>query len=242
MPEGELAQTDATGAYRINNAPAGRYFIGAQERLKNELTSSPSPCSEALYPGVTDPAKAIVIELAEGGRVANIDITVGRGAPLCFSVSGKIVDGESGLPLARARYGVAKVEGGRTNDFFVAFALADDNGEFKIGGLLPGQYTIVIRPDDTDKLYAEPVEFEVVNENLTGLTVTTSAGASVSGSIVIEGNSDQAVWTKLLQLRIGASTIAQDGTFHLSGLPAGNLTLSLVPRTSIKKDFVLLRT
>jgi hypothetical protein len=242
MPGGGRAQTDASGAYRINGAPAGRYFIGVQDRLKNELTSSPSLCSETLYPGVTDPAKAIVLELAEGRHVTNIDITVGNGAPLCFSASGQIVDGESGVPLARARYGVAKVEGGRTNDFAVAFALADDNGEFEIGGLLPGRYTIVIRPDDTDKLYADPVEFEVVSENLTGLTVKTSPGASVSGSIVIEGTSDQAVWTKLLQLRLGTSTIAPDGTFHMSGLPAGNLTLNLVSRTSIKKDFVLLRT
>jgi protocatechuate 3,4-dioxygenase beta subunit len=255
MPTRGRAQTDSSGAYRIFGAPAGRYFIGVQEWLKNELTTSPSQCSETLYPGVTDPARAVVVELAEADHVENIDITVGGDSP-CFSASGQIIDGESGVPLARATYGVAKVEGGRANYFNVGLAWADDNGEFKIGGLLPGRYEVVFRPNDTYKVYAEPVEFEVVNQNLSGLTVKTSAGAGVSGSIVVEGTTDKAVWAKLLELQLNAgidtgqpglggghfSTIAPDGTFHISGLPAGKLTIHLLSTTSIKRDFVLLRT
>jgi hypothetical protein len=255
MPAPGRAQTDASGAYRIYGAAAGRYFIAVQEWLKNELTTSPAQCSETLYPGVIDPARAIAVEVSEGEQVARIDITVG-GDSACFSASGQVVDGESGAPLAHARYGVAKVEDGRAFDFVVAFASADDNGEFEIGGLLPGRYVVVIRPNDTDEPYADPVEFEVVNQNLSGLTVKTSAGAGVSGSIVIEGTTNRAVWTKLLQLQLFAGvdtgrpgfggghvgTIAPDGTFHIRGLPAGNLTLQLMSTTSIKKNFVLLRT
>ncbi len=96
----------------------------------------------------------------------------------------------------------------------------------------------------------------VGDQNITGLTITTLPGASVSGSIVIEGKSDQNIRAKLSQLWLGASVetrrpgprggnlgpIRPDGTFKVGGLPSGNLSFQLVSRTSIKKHFLLLRT
>jgi hypothetical protein len=132
------------------------------------------------------------------------------------------------------------------NDF-VQFGSTDNNGEFNVSGLLPERYLIVVLGNEEHKPYADPIQFEVSNQDISGLTVKTSPGASLSGSVVIEGTLDQTVLTKLLQLRLDAGNgrlvgIEPDGTFQIRGLSAGVVPISLLSPHQTTEDFVILRT
>ena len=61
-----------------------------------------------FYPDVSDVAKATVVEVGEGTESTNIDITVSPAAKT-FSVSGRVVDGESGKPITNVTISLEKI-------------------------------------------------------------------------------------------------------------------------------------
>src|SRR6185503_2343205 len=86
----------------------------------------------------------------------------------------------------------------------------------------------------------DQVRFEVTDQDIEGLLIKTSKGGTVSGKLVLEGTDDPTVRANLAQTRISASlsnessrrtlpfaNINPDGSFRLTGLPAGRLTLNL---------------
>src|SRR5215472_8420870 len=56
------------------------------------------------HPGVTDESRAGILDLTAGGEVANVDIPIGKAAA-SFSASGRVVDADTGAPVAGVQYG-----------------------------------------------------------------------------------------------------------------------------------------
>jgi len=239
---GRTALTDDRGVYRMYGLRAGRYKVAtgrSENTFGGNYGRSRTTYKQVFHPDVTEEPKAAVIEVTEGSEAANIDIKLGA-AMETFSVSGRVIDGEKGLSVPNARFGIQRLAGDRP-EFTGTSVVSDAQGEFLIDNLIPGKYTIFMFQSISVEMRADSFTFDVIDRDVTGVVVKLVKGASVAGVIVLE-NEDKAVMQKLQQLQLRAfvmaqggagysqgstSKIAADGTFRLPGLPAGIVNLAL---------------
>lgn len=236
-------QTDDRGIYRVFGLPPGRYKV-AVGRSDDEMNMTSNQLRNVSYkqvfhPDVNDQAKATIIELSEGGEANNIDIALGRTVQT-FSASGILID-EQSQPVPNLRFGLQKQIGQRLEYNTNNYATSNSRGEFTSEGLVPGRYSVFLFGNQNSDLRVEPLSFDVVDHDVTGLTVKLKRGVSISGFVVLE-NDDQAIFAKLLQLQLRAygvvslenkatfavsatSPLGADGSFRLGGLPPGTINM-----------------
>ena len=246
-------QTDDRGIYRMFGIRPGHYKVSIGEGDDNfygRFGRTRPAFRTTFYPDATDPAKATVIEIEEGTEATRIDITLGQ-TEQGFSVNGRIVDGESGKPVANVSIGLSKIvvdgnnsssSGGGTG------ARSDSQGEFRLEKLPPGKYSISIYPPAESDLRADPVTFDVLDQDVTGLLIKSSMGASLSGVVVLEGVKDNSVAAALAQAFVAAYVRGEgpgitsgrsvrmkpDGSFRIGGLLAGTANFSLDTMGNVK--------
>ena len=237
------AQTDDRGIYRIFGVSAGRYKVAAgrsDDVFSPQLFPTRAPYKQAFHPDVTDQAKASIIEVVEGSEANNIDITLGR-AIQTFSASGRVVEGEKGSPMPNVRFGFQRINGERV-EFIPNLVTSNSTGDFAVEGLIPGKYGIFLFPDPNSEVRAESISFDVIDQDVSGITVKLTKGATLSGIVILE-NEDKAAFGKLVQMQLQAyvrtgsgrigfgqsatSAIAPDGSFRLAGLPNGTVNIAL---------------
>lgn len=237
MAQSGTTSTDDRGVYRVFGLPAGKYKISIGQGPDNFFAGANQgrPTYERVfYPDVTNPDEAKVVELGEGSEATNIDITVGESLRR-FAARGVVVDGETNQPIGNLRFGLQRVVGERNANFIGLTVLSDRLGEFRFENLTPGKYSVFIMPQQNSELRFDPVAFEIVDQDVTGIMLRTSRGASVSGTIMLEGSYDKTVQSKMAQLQLHAyvrsegissgwaqsSSINPDGSFRVGGLQAG---------------------
>jgi uncharacterized GH25 family protein len=240
--QGVAFQTDDRGVYRIYGLPAGQYKVSvgqSVEGLYGTVSRGRPALERVFHPDVSDTNEAKVIELSEGGEATNIDIKVGKTLQ-GFTANGLIIDGETNQPVPAVRFGLQRIRG-EQRSFVNTTAISNQRGEFRIENILPGMYYVSILPQPNYQVQAEPVGFEVVDQDVSGLTLRTTKGASVAGSVVIEGTADKTVLARLSQLRLQVyvwregnpggsvqrSFIGRDGSFRVGGLQEGIASFSL---------------
>jgi hypothetical protein len=230
-----LFQTDDRGIYRMFGLQAGRYKVAVAQTDDGFMGGSiagRTGYQPAFYPNATNADNAKIVELAEGDRATNIDITMSRALP-DFAASGMIVNGETNQPVNNVRVGLQKMNDER-NSFVPITALSNQKGEFRLENIPQGTYSIFVSTQAESDLRADPLEFQLVDQDVTGLVIRILRGATISGTVVVEGTNDPAVMAKVRQLRIYAwvqgagnggsarpSLVSADGSFRLTGLPAG---------------------
>jgi 5-hydroxyisourate hydrolase-like protein (transthyretin family) len=238
-------QTDDRGIYRVFGLMPGRYKVGvgrSDDVYNPSFSGLRSTYKQVFYPDVSDQAKATVIEVGEGTEATGIDIALGRTLQT-YTASGRAVDGDKGLPVSNIRLGLTRYSGERS-EFVSTFVTTNNQGEFIIEGLIPGKYGIFLFPTPNTGMRVEASTFDIIDQDLTGLSVKLVQGASVSGVVVVE-NDNKAAIAKFpeLQMRayvmnpgigtgggLGGSTaspIAPDGSFLLTGLPGGMVNFML---------------
>jgi len=125
---------------------------------------------------------------------------------------------------------------------------SDTQGEFRLEKLPPGKYSISIYPPPESDLRAEPVTFDIVDQDVTGLLIKSSLGASFSGNVVLEGARDSNLVAALAQAYIGvnirndsssmsssqSARIRPDGSFRIGGLLPGTANFSLGASNNVK--------
>ena len=162
------------------------------------------PYKLTFHPDAADTSQAAIVEVLEGGETSGIDITVGRVLD-GYTASGRIIDGETGQPLANIRLGVVPKSENRGYGYQPVRSLSSSRGEFKIEGLTPGGYSLVIAQYEDNSPFADPVPFEIVDRDVDNLVIKTSKGTTLSGVVVLEGSNDKALLAKLYQLRLNVS-------------------------------------
>jgi len=245
-------QTDDRGIYRMFGIRPGRYRVAIGEGNDNfygRFGSARPAYRTTFYPDATDPAKATVIEIEEGTEATRIDITLGETVQ-GFSANGRVVD-ESGKPVANVGIGLTRiiVDGNNTSSYGGGTGVRSDRqGEFRVEKLPPGKYSISIYPPTDSDIRADPVTFDVLDSDVTGILVKSSMGASLSGVLVLEGARDNSVLAALAQSSISAYThndasntssgqaarLKPDGSFRIGGLQGGTANLSLDAMRNIK--------
>lgn len=240
--------TDDRGIYRIYGLTAGSYKVGAgrDETGGGTFALSRSTYKRVFHPDVTDQAKATVIEVREGSEATNVDVTLGR-AVQSFSVSGRIIDGEKGTPITNVRIGLQRAVGPRF-EMTPSQIPSNARGEFSMDAILPGKYSFYIsqnmRQSQSPDMRLEPIIFDVVDQDVTGLTLRLTKGGTLSGVMVLE-NDDKALLQRFQQMELRAyvlapgsqgapslgqwsfSPIGPDGSFHMTGLGSGTASMFL---------------
>jgi len=248
--------TDDRGIYRIYGITPGRYKVSVGQGNDGSSMSSRSNYKEVFYPDVTESSKASIIEVGEGSETKNIDITLGRTIET-FSASGRVI-GEKGDPIPFLRYGVQRlIESNGGQEFVNSFTSTNARGEFTVEALIPGKYTLVVTQDEVSEMRTDGTTFDVVDSDVSGITIRLTKGAAISGTVVLETDDKEAV-NKLHQLQIlgyvdaaaagnvgnaSQSPIGADGSFRLTGLPGGTAYLNIGPFQSMSalKGFVVSR-
>ena len=225
-------RTDDRGIYRIFGVQPGRYRVSAGQTQSWGRQSA--SYKQAFYPGASEMSEAGVIEVTEGSEVTDVDITLRRMLNK-FSARGRIVDGETGRPLANVPYGLQFYWDENSTSSTSTGVVSNADGEFHFDNLSPGKYAVMIdRPADVD-WRADFVRFDVTDRDVTGLVVKTWKGGSVSGVVVLEGTDDKAAQAAAKRIRLQAyvangnrmssqgqsTTVNPDGSFRMGGLSAG---------------------
>jgi hypothetical protein len=232
----QMYLTDDRGVYRLYGLFPGRYRVGVGERAKGGPITFPTGFYQrTYYPNVTDESKATILELSEGEEANHIDITIESHLDT-YSVAGHIIDADSSKPVAGLVYGYGAVVNNKFEDSPAIGGIpSTGKGEFLIQGLIPGRYLFFIVNDEKTESYSEPVSIEVKDADITDAVIKVGQGASISGTVTIEGMSESELPKMLSQLtilvnmlpampeapRLFVPKVNADGKFYISGLREG---------------------
>lgn len=238
-----MYRTDDRGIYRIYGLPAGRYKISVGVPTGAGAIAYPGGYHPlTFYPSVADESKAEIINVDEGGEVNNVDITVGSFAR-SYDVSGRIVDGTTGKPMAGLLYGYGAVSdsGQYIGTVGTAGVRSSQSGEFLIAGVPPGRYAMFAINEGNSEFYCEPAVFDITSSDVSGIEIKMKRGASISGTIAFEGIDDASALTGFTSLNIriiitpsaleafrrDPVRITPDGRFYKTGLRPGKAVISV---------------
>jgi len=232
-------RTDDRGIYRMFGIPPGKYRVAAGQDGDDSFSSRAGGYIRTFHPAVTEASQATIIEVTEGSEAANIDITL-PDPVVYYSAHGRVIDGDTGQPVADVPYGVQKYINENSTTGISTGAVSNKDGEFKLENLSPGKYAVFVEAPPGSDWRADYVRFEVTDQDVTGLIVRTSKGAGASGVIVLEGTDDKTIHEKLRQARVYAhvsqeststslqsSAINPDGSFQIGGLQAGTVNFGI---------------
>ncbi|HEX5886930.1 MAG TPA: carboxypeptidase regulatory-like domain-containing protein [Pyrinomonadaceae bacterium] len=242
---GSYSTTDDRGVYRIYGLRAGSYRVAAGR--DESMSGAVRPHSRTYHPSASDPAQATVVELSEGGEAKDVDITFTRRVST-YTARGRIIDGDTGQPLANVDYGITRIEKNGGSSSRTGGYRTNSRGEFKVENLSPGTYSIPVSTGSDNDLRFEETPFEIVDQDVNGLVVKGNRGGSISGVVVFEGVDDSKTreqfdhWWVMAsvegipgQSKFTSGKIASDGSFHIRGLAGGGaLTLSIHSKREVR--------
>lgn len=251
-------KTNDQGVYRVEGVEPGHYLVsvGVSYGIPRSEGESGKIYKQTFYPGVTDQSKATTVEVKEGAVSGNIDIAVGN-LLKTYMVTGRILDAD-GNPLPNVRLGIVSMrEDGSVRTNGTGPWSSDSSGEFRIEGALPGHYQLVPQVDASSNSYGDSIDFDLRNENLSGIEIRMTRGATISGSVIVDGNKDSTLPDQLSDLGLSVfmpppgrgmdggssrSRVNRDGSFKLSGLRPGKARIFLTSFSpKFSNEFTILR-
>jgi protocatechuate 3,4-dioxygenase beta subunit len=186
-------QTDDRGEYEFSGIPAGEYYIraayGAKPAGAAGVAVRANNAAPTYYPGVTNPDEAVSIKLIGGDDIHAIDFTL---AP----VSSVNVSGRINNPLIQTGRGIYDYYLVPRNAKLMEVIQPVPNhsnkeGEFELTSVRPGSFDLYIgfrmgERSDGFKFYTGRISFDVMDHNLTGLTVVIDPGVNIPGEVVLD--------------------------------------------------------
>lgn len=239
---GGMARTDDRGVYRIFGLPAGRYRVGAGPEPGNPRagTVSGGLYRRTWHPDTIDESAAGIVTVEPGEEAEKIDIVmVAADRKTLYSASGRVIDAETQAPVAGAMILHTQMKGDQPEGAAMNSTASNSRGEFTIDSIPTGSYTLSAVIMQGGESYSEPVRFEVEGGDVSGLEIRMIRGGSISGRIEIEGGAPPEVMAGLTNIEVlagpagprsfgffgGRSTVQPDGSFRISGLPAGKISI-----------------
>lgn len=250
-------RTDDRGIYRAYGLPGGAYKVAVGDPQFAVFTSTSGRrfYPPTFHPDVTDEAKAQIVELADGGEVSSVDITV-TCAMTGFSASGRFVDAKSGQPVPNISFGLTVLSDKSASRGYVSYrGSSTNNGSFRIDNLPPGTYAVNALTSSSSSYYGASESFGIRDADVGDIEVKLNRGSTISGNVSVEGADDRAILAKLSRAQLEAITwgegnsvgtvnyshINADGSFQIDNLRAGKVALGLrsIDR-NVTPDFALL--
>jgi hypothetical protein len=246
-----LAETDATGAYRLESIPPGRYYIAAGR------VDFPT-----YYPGTQALARATVVSITSRAAVTGIDFTIQDsssrpfeltpGLPLTFSVPLRVVvEGGGKLPVFSPGgfvfIGLTNTATGTRTDIPVnaqTMIVPSQTAEYRVSiENLPAGYRVKSMLAGTTDVAATGLKLatltfkpstQTISSTLmvaaTGLSITLTAVAPpqpAPSGVRVTGRAKGAA-RRSVYISGRPGTFYSDGTFEFRGVPAGWHTVATV--------------
>jgi hypothetical protein len=226
VPTANGGQTDDTGAFRVFGLAPGEYYVAASlQAAPADSSANPVSYAPTYFPGTGNIADAQRLTVTLGVEQSGINFVL---QPVrAVRVSGTVVDSNGAptqalLNLTPAGFGDEGLQVGNP-----ARVLPD--GTFTILNVVPGDYVLTVNGrasgNSTPEVAAMPLT--VGSDDLTGVSIATSRGGTIRGSIVADNNSK--VQTTNIQVSVQPlrpvpgnflprTQVSSAGTFELSGL------------------------
>jgi hypothetical protein len=258
-PAGGGDQTDDTGSYRIYGLAPGDYYISATLRAGNgpfidDNNTDTTSYASTYYPGTGAVAEAQRITLGIGQEQPNVNFALQ--AVRTVKITGTALSSmgtalTNGMVTLMPAEGIGGPGGGGPVFFnFGGNGRVRPDGSFSIANVSPGNYTLMAvagpggggrgggfalrvgGPGGIDEIEMAAVPLSVGNEDVTGLTIVTGKGASLSGNVIAAEGSVAKLNTNQIQIMAQPATgqfvpgplgnrptrVEADGTFVLTGL------------------------
>lgn len=226
----EIRATDDRGIYRIYGLPAGKYLIGT-------YSGQGSRYGAVYYPGVRNKRLAKPIEISAGQEISNVDFNLGR-PDKGYSISGRAIMSD-GTPITN----VSVIARSETSLAWFRSNPTDAQGNFTIQGVDADIYSLQISPNYLQaNMAAESKRVVVDSSDIAGIVLEIQRGATISGSIEIEGGG-RLERVDLISITVVTMTddgslrqaqvrtqIRSDYTFTISGVPSGMVRLHVLVR------------
>ncbi len=199
--------SDDRGVYRCYGLEPGKYIVGAgtDPKENNFVALGARTYQRLWYPGVTQEEQATPLEITVEKETAGIDLKLER-AKKGFKVMGRVYDADTSKPVPNVMLGLGTLnaEGIMTNMTFGGGSGSNNEGEFKLEGITKGKYRAIPHSWNAPEYYGDGVEFEVDNEDISGLEVKMHKGATIQGTVVLEEGASPEAQKKLSGLNLVA--------------------------------------
>lgn len=247
---GSGAQTDDLGQFRLFGLAPGEYAVAAEARGNTFVNPNAPPETEedktgfltTFYPGTPDDATAQRVRTRTGAETPGIEIRMVSGR--LFRLAGMVVDSQ-GRTSVRTNGTLYKrtTQGAPVTSTF-GFS-TDEQGRFQMRNIPPGNYRLTVRQQmppnaarNPDGSFSEQGEFASmalsIDADLDNVLVTTSPGATITGTVVFESGPPQLpAGQTTFQMRVSSTSadaeymmgqpnpfaqVSPDMTFTLKGL------------------------
>ena len=232
VPTANGAQTDDTGAFRVFGLAPGEYYVAASlQAAPADSSANPISYAPTYFPGTGNIADAQRLTLTLGTEQSGINFVL---QPVrAVRVSGTVVD-SNGAPTQAL---LNLVPAGFGDDVGLQMgnpARVLPDGTFTILNVVPGEYVLTVNGRATGNATPEvaSVTLTVGNEDLSGVSVATSKGGTIRGSVVTDNNAK--VVTTNIQVSVQSlrptpggflprTQVSGAGTFELNGLIGAQL-------------------
>ena len=205
--------TDDIGQYRLHGLSPGEYYVSAQTSFGTMFGQSDDRVGYATtyYPGTAATTEAQRVNVAVGQETAQVNFAMSSSR--IATVSGTAVS-SSGRPIDRGFLSLVSNVGGMPM-MSMGTQLKPD-GTFQFSNITPGEYRVQVQhvpnadgvamiTSNAPSAEFGSVTITVSGQDVTGLSIVTSTGATASGRVVFESASKPPVTPN--SLNIFAATI-----------------------------------
>lgn len=229
--------TDSTndlGEYRWSGLVPGRYYIYALYfRSQAAATVAREEYAPIYYPGAMDVTGALPLDAAPGAQLRLPDIRFRKVRTV--TVKGRVVGdmpGATGTPLVSFTRRMGHDSTG-ASIYRGESAKVSPAGEFEIRRLTPGSYSAFAQvPVSKTWLTSASTVLDLTGADVEGLVLRITGGFTISGRIVVEGDTVPDLSGIGLNLKRegtpqGATVLADDRSFREEDMKPGQYSFSL---------------
>lgn len=225
VPVANTGQTDDTGAFRVFGLAPGEYYVSASlQAAPADSSTNPVSYAPTYYPGSGNIADAQRITLTLGTEQSGINFVL---QPVrAVRVSGTVVD-STGAPTQALLTLVPAGFGDESGMRFGNPARARQDGAFTLVNVVPGDYMLTVNTRGNRATEVASIPLSVGNDDIAGVTVATSRGGTIRGTITADSNArvpTTAIRVSVQALRsvpgsfLPRAQASSSGTFELAGL------------------------
>jgi Carboxypeptidase regulatory-like domain len=209
MRNGSGSSTDDLGQFRLFALVPGDYIVAAEARGNTFVPPNAAPETEedrigfvtTFFPNTADETSAQRVRARSGGETPGVEIRMVSGR--LFHISGMVTDSQGRIAV---RGNGSLMRRGPSTAVTSSFGFStDEQGRFQMRNIPPGNYRLTVRqqmmppPRNADGSMPDQGEFATmpisVNGDLDDMLITTSPGATITGTVVFENGPPQAPQT-----------------------------------------------